>query len=72
MESPTLARQSVRADLSEFGGAELEAFVATMKRKRPSAWSRVEQLQQACQHESPATAAGLGRSEQMLAEQSAG
>ncbi len=71
MESPTLARQSVSADLSEFGRAELEAFVVTMKRQRPSAWSRVEQLQQACRRESPATAAGLDRSERVLAEQSA-
>jgi len=72
MESPTLARQSVSADLSEFGRAELGAFVATMKRQRPSAWGRVEQLQQACRRESPATAAGLGQSERVLAEQSAG
>ena len=72
MESPTLPRQSVSADLSEFGRAELEAFVATMKQQRPSGWARVEQLQLACRRESPTTAAGLGHSERMLAEQSAG
>ena len=70
MESPTLARQSVSADVSEFARAELEAFVATIKRQRPSAWSRVEQLQQAGRRESPATADGLSRSERVLAEQS--
>ena len=66
-----MPRQSVSADLSEFGRAELEAFVVTMKRQRPSAWSRVEQLQQACRRESPATAAGLSRAERVLPEQSA-
>ena len=69
MESPTLARQSVSADVSEFARAELEAFVAASKRQRPSAWSRVEQLQQACRRESPATAAGLSRSERVLADE---
>ena len=71
MESPTLARQSVSAELSEFARAELEAFVTTMKRQRPSAWLRVEQLQEACRRESPATAAGLSRAERVLAEKSA-
>jgi hypothetical protein len=72
MESPTLARQSVSADVSEFARAELDAFVATSKRQRPSAWLRVEQMQEACRRECPATAAGLGRSERLLAEQTAG
>jgi hypothetical protein len=71
MESLSLARQSVAADVSEFARAELEVFVAARKRQRPSAWSRVEQLQQACRRESPATAAGLGRSQKVLAEQGA-
>ena len=48
MESPTLARQSVSADVSEFARAELEAFVAQCKRERPAAWARVEQLQLVC------------------------
>ncbi len=69
MESPTLARQSVSADVSEFARAELEAFVAASKRQRPLAWSRVDQLQEACRRESPATAAGLDRPERVLAEQ---
>ena len=71
MESPTLARQSVCAEVSEFARVELEAFVATSKRLRPSAWSRVEQLQQACRRESPATAAGLERSKRDLGEPTA-
>jgi len=37
-------------------------------RQRPSAWSRVEQLQDACRRESPATAAGLQRSKRDLGE----
>ena len=53
MESPTLARQSVSADVSEFARAELEAFVAYCKRHRPAAWARVEQLQRICRQESP-------------------
>ena len=61
LESPTLARQSVTAALSEFGRAELEAFVATVKRQRPSAWSRVEQLQQACRREGVAGDGGRPR-----------
>ncbi len=71
MESPSFARQSVAADVSEFAQAELEAFVTARKRQRPSAWSRVEQLQQAGWSVSPATAAGLSRSERVLAEQTA-
>ena len=59
MENPTLARQSVSADVSEFARVELEAFVAMSRRTRPPAWARVEKLQEACQAESPATAAGL-------------
>ena len=69
MESPPLARQSASADLSEFGRVELGAFVATSKRQCPSAWARVEQLKEACRRESPATAAGLTRSEKVLTEQ---
>jgi len=53
MESPTLARQSVSADLSEFARAELEAFVAQCKRERPAAWARVEQLQRVCRAATP-------------------
>ena len=53
MESPTLARQSVSADLSEFARAELEAFVAQCKRERPAAWARVEQLQRVCRAVTP-------------------
>jgi hypothetical protein len=68
MESLTLARQLVSADVSEFFRAELEAFVAASRWQRPSAWSRVEQLQRACRRESPATLAGLDRSVQTLAE----
>ena len=56
MESATLASQSLSSDVSEFFRAELEAFVATSKRQRPFAWSRVEALQRACRRESPATA----------------
>ena len=69
MERPTLALQSVSADLSEFGRVELEAFVATSKRQRPSAWARVEQLKEACRRESPETVAGLHRAERVLVEQ---
>ena len=53
MESPTLARQSVSADVSEFARAELEAFVAQCKRERPAAWARVEQLQRVCRATTP-------------------
>ena len=53
MESPTLARQSVGADMSEFAQAELEAFVAHCKRERPAAWARVEQLQRLCRAATP-------------------
>ena len=53
MESPTLARQSVSADVSEFARAELEAFVARCKRERPAAWARVEQLQRVCRAAAP-------------------
>ncbi len=69
MESATLASQSVSADVSEFFRAELEAFVATSKRQRPFAWSRVEALQRACRRESPATATGRERPERLLAQQ---
>jgi hypothetical protein len=41
--------------MSEFARAELEAFVDSSKQQRPYAWSRVEQLQQACRRESPTT-----------------
>ena len=68
MESPTLARQSVSAEVSEFARAELEAFVALSKRQRPYVWSRVEHLQQACRRESPVTYIGLTESVQVLAE----
>jgi len=68
MESPTLARQSVSVDRSEFDRVELEAFVATCKRQRPTAWSRVEHLQKVCRDESPASAAGFERSRQTIRE----
>jgi hypothetical protein len=71
MESPTLAGQAVSAEVSEFARIELAAFVATSKRQRPSAWSRVDQLRQACRRESPATAAGLERSKSVLGEATA-
>jgi hypothetical protein len=71
MESPTLVRQSVSADVSEFARAELDAFVATNRRQRPGAWARVEQLQQVCRRESPATPAGLSQSQRVLAEPTA-
>lgn len=71
MESAALARQSVAADVSEFARAELEAFVVLSRRRCPAAWTRVEQLQQACRRESPTTAASLSRSKRVLAEQSA-
>ena len=66
-----MARQSVAADVSEFAQAELEAFFAARKQRHPSAWSRVEQLQQACRSESPATASVLSRSERVLTERTA-
>jgi hypothetical protein len=53
VESPTLARQSVSADVSEFARVELEAFVAQCKRERPAAWARVEQLQFVCRAATP-------------------
>ena len=53
MESPTLARQSVSTDVSEFARAELEAFVAQCKRERPAAWARVEELQRVCRAAMP-------------------
>jgi plasmid stabilization system protein ParE len=48
MESPTLARQSVSADLSEFARAEIEAFADWCKGTRPAAWAQVERLQSVC------------------------
>jgi len=57
MESPTLARQPVSADVSEFARTELEAFVAHRKRERPAAWARVEQLQRVCRAAAPITSA---------------
>lgn len=71
MESSTLARQLVSADVSEFARVELGAFVATSKRERPSAWARVEQLQEACRREAPATVAGRGQSQRVLAQEGA-
>lgn len=69
MESASLARHYVAADVSEFAQGELEAFVAARRRQRPSAWSRVEQLQEACRRESPEALARLHRAEWVLAEQ---
>jgi hypothetical protein len=71
MESPTLAAQSVPADVSEFFRAELEAFVAISRRLRPASWARVEILQQVCRIESPASSDGLSRSVRLLAERTA-
>jgi hypothetical protein len=71
MESSTLARQSVSADVSEFFRAELDAFVVMNKRERPTAWARVEQLQQTCRRESPATAADVIHSERVLRQSAA-
>lgn len=68
MESPTLARQSVPADVSEFARAELEAFAAMNRCARPQAWARVEALQAVCRAESPATPAGLQVSVEALGE----
>ena len=70
MESPTLARQSVPAEVSEFFRAELEAFVVVNRRARPAGWARVEQLQRVCRECSPATPAGLERSISVLREPS--
>ena len=68
MESSTLTRQSVSADVSEFARAELEAFVAMSRCTRPQAWARVETLQLVCRAESPTTAAGLQASLRTLRE----
>jgi hypothetical protein len=68
MQSPALARQSVPADVSEFARAELEAFVAFNRRRRPAAWARVERLQRLCQVESPTTTAGFDRSRHVMTE----
>lgn len=68
MERPTLARQSVPADVFEFASAELEAFVAMSRCTRPQAWARVETLQAVCRAESPATADGLQASVEALGE----
>lgn len=64
------ARQWVGAEIAGPSRAELEAFVATSKRQRPFAWSRVEQLQQACRRELSAAATGLNQSKRVTAEQS--
>ena len=66
MQSPSLAEPSVSADVSEFARAELEAFVALNRRQRPGAWARIEQLQQLCRRESPATALGRERSTRQM------
>ena len=68
MESPTLARQSVSADVSEFARAELEAFVTFSRRRQPAAWARVERLQRLCQVESSTTSAGYEGSQHFMAE----
>ena len=71
MASPTLPAMAVSAEVSEFYQTELEAFVETSKRQRPKAWARVEQLQRACQSESPAPLAGAEQSARVLAERTA-
>jgi hypothetical protein len=68
MESPTLAAQSVCAEMSEFCRAELEAFVATNRSQRPASWARVEKLRMVCRRESPATLARLSILIRLLAE----
>ena len=66
MEDPSLAAQSVGADVSEFIRAELEAFAGMNRQIRPVSWALVERLQQVCRAESPATAAGRQQSVQTL------
>ena len=63
MEDPYLAAGSVPAEISAFHVAELEAFAAMIKQRRPDAWARVEALQRSCRELSPATVAGLKKSE---------
>ena len=66
MQSRSLAEPSVSADVSEYARAELEAFVALNRRQHPVAWVRIEQLQQLCRRESPATAHGRERSTRLM------
>jgi hypothetical protein len=66
MESPTLAAMSVCAHLSDSSRAELDAFVAWNRARRPGSWRRVEQLQRICREHSPASAAGLEQSVRWL------
>ena len=51
---------------SDFYAAELQAFMAMAKMRRPAAWSRVEQLQQLCRDLSPATIAGAVQANNLL------
>ena len=66
MEDPYLAAGSVPAATSDFYAAELQAFVAMAKMRRPSAWSQVEQLQRLCRDLSPATTAGADQANNEL------
>jgi len=66
MESPTLARQSVPAEISEFARAELQAFADRCRRTSPLCWAMVQRLQRVCREELPATAVGLTQSVQQL------
>ena len=66
VENPYLAAGSVPAEISAFHAAELEAFAAKSKERRPAAWARVEALQRSCQELSPATIAGARRAETEL------
>jgi len=68
MESPTLALQSVPAEVSEFFRTELKAFVQQSRSRRPHAWACVERLQRVCLASSPATLVGLECSIQVVHE----
>ena len=59
MEIPSIARQSVSAEISVFAQVELEAFAEQSRRTSPLGWALVERLQRVCREESPATATGL-------------
>ena len=70
MKSPPRARQWGGDAVAEPTRAELEAFVATNKRQRPFAWSRVEHLQRACRREASAGVADLDQPESVTTEES--
>lgn len=66
MQRPSLPKQSVSAETSEFFRAELAAFVTMNRRLRPRAWARVEELKRACWRESPMTVEASPRFERVL------